>query len=421
MKTSGLHKLYLECTGVSIDSRSISKNQLFFALKGPNFDGHLYIESALKEGAKYVIIDDEKYIQVPNTILVTNVERALQDLARYHRTTLKIPIIGLTGSNGKTTTKELLGSVLSQKFEVFATDGNLNNHLGVPISILSIKSNHTIAIIEMGANHPGEIKFLSEISMPDYGLITNIGKAHLEGFGNIEGVRKSKTELYEFIRKVKGQIFFDSSDKYLSKSISKEDNAIAYDSAQITILTEFPYLKISYNQNEFSVNLSGGYNATNMLAAIIIGHYFQIANKDISKGLSAYVPTNNRSEIRNTEYNTLILDAYNANPSSMSVSIDNIYKAKTKNKTLIIGHMLELGTASESEHQDLVNNLIELGFQSVFLVGEEFQKVDIPKNFNYFTDTRSLKEYLSDTPLRNQTILLKGSRGIALEKLIPIL
>ncbi|MFT4533570.1 MAG: UDP-N-acetylmuramoyl-tripeptide--D-alanyl-D-alanine ligase [Saprospiraceae bacterium] len=421
MKTSELHKIYLECSGISIDSRSISENQLFFALKGPNFDGHLYVESALKEGAKYAIIEDERYIGVPNTILVTNVERALQDLARYHRTTLKIPIIGLTGSNGKTTTKELLASVLCQKFEVFATKGNLNNHLGVPISILSIKTNHTIAIIEMGANHQGEIKFLSEISMPNYGLITNIGKAHLEGFGNIEGVRKAKTELYEFLRKVKGQIFFDCSDKYLLKSIEIEDNAIAYDSAQIIILNEFPYLKISYNQNEYSVNLSGAYNATNMLAAIKIGQYFQITNKDISKGLSAYVPSNNRSEIKNTEDNILILDAYNANPSSMRVSIENIYKAKTKNKTLIIGHMLELGLESKSEHQDLVNYIKELGFRSVFLVGEEFQKVDIPQYFDYFSDTTSLQKCLSDTPLTNQTILLKGSRGIALEKLIPLL
>ncbi len=421
MITSELHKKYQECSGVSIDSRTISENQMFFALRGPNFDGHLYVESALKGGAKYVVIEDEVYKDVSNTILVTNVERALQNLARYHRSTIQIPIIGLTGSNGKTTTKELLASVLSQKYEVFATKGNLNNHLGVPISLLSIKNNHTIAIIEMGANHQGEIKFLSELSMPGYGLITNIGKAHLEGFGNIEGVRKAKTELYEFIRKINGQIFFDLADKNLAKSILEKDNAIAYDSAQIQTLTEFPYLKIVYKKFEYSVNMSGGYNAKNMLAAITIGQYFQITNKEISKGLSEYIPSNNRSEIKNTEFNVLILDAYNANPSSMKVSIENLYKATAKNKTLIIGHMLELGLESKLEHQELINYIKELGFQSVFLVGREFQNVNFPTDFYYFNDTTRLTELLAEKPLRNQTILLKGSRGIALEKLIPYL
>lgn len=416
-----LHNKYLECSGVSIDSRSISKNQMFFALKGPNFNGHLYIDSALQKGAKYVIIDDEMYKEVPNTIHVSNVESALQNLARYHRATITIPIIGLTGSNGKTTTKELLASVLAQNFKVFATKGNLNNHLGVPVSILSIRNNHTIAIIEMGANHQDEIKFLSEISMPDYGLITNIGKAHLEGFGNIEGVRKAKTELYDFLRKVNGQIFFDRADKNLENSIHHEDNTIEYNSAHIKILTEFPYLKIAYKEYEYSVNLSGGYNATNMLAAITIAHYFKITNKDILKGLAKYIPSNNRSEIRKTDYNVLILDAYNANPSSMRVSIENLYKANTKNKTLIIGHMLELGLESKSEHQELITYIKELEFQSVFLVGSEFQHITMPTIFNYFRDTKSLTKVLFNKPLRNQTILLKGSRGIALENLIPYL
>jgi UDP-N-acetylmuramoyl-tripeptide--D-alanyl-D-alanine ligase len=421
MITSELHKKYQECSGVSIDSRTISENQMFFALRGPNFDGHLYIESAFNGGAKYVVIEDEIYKSVSNTILVTNVEFALQNLARYHRSTLQIPIIGLTGSNGKTTTKELLACVLSQKYEVFATKGNLNNHLGVPISLLSIKQYHTIAIIEMGANHQGEIKFLSELSMPDYGLITNIGKAHLEGFGNIEGVRKAKTELFDFLRKINGQIFFDRADINLSKSILEEDKAIAYDSSQIRILSEFPYLKIVYEKYEYSVNLSGGYNATNMLAAITIGQYFQITNKEISKGFIEYIPSNNRSEIKNTEFNVLILDAYNANPSSMKVSIENLYKANAKNKTLIIGHMLELGLESKLEHQELINYIKELGFKSVFLVGLEFQNANFPKDFYYFDDTTTLIKLLTKMPLKNHTILLKGSRGIALEKLIPYL
>ncbi len=421
MKTADLHKKYTECKGISIDTRSISAGQMFFALKGPNFDGHQYIDKAIALGAKYSIIDDEEYKNLPNTILVKDTEKALQNLAKFHRSTLTIPIIGLTGSNGKTTTKELLASVLSQKFSVFATKGNLNNHLGVPISILSIKENHTIAIIEMGANHIGEIKFLSEIAMPNYGLITNIGKAHLEGFGSIEGVRKGKTELYEYIRKVKGKIFYNNSDINLLKSVSSDDDSIVYSNSDIEIINSFPHLKILYKRQVYTSNLSGAYNATNMIAAITIGEYFKVESSQITKGLSSYIPTNNRSEIRKTNHNLLILDAYNANPSSMRVSIENLHNAKARNKVLIVGHMLELGKESKIEHEELIKFITKCKFDKVFIVGHEFSNITIPEHCHYFKNTHNLNLYISDNPLENKTILLKGSRGIALEDLIPSL
>lgn len=421
MTTAALHQKFVECTGISIDSRSIIEGQMFFALKGPNFDGHKYINKAMDSGANYAIIDDEKYEKTPNTILVNDSEKALQDLARYHRSTLTIPIIGLTGSNGKTTTKELIASVLTQKYEVFATKGNLNNHLGVPLSILSIKKSHEIAIIEMGANHIGEIKFLSQISMPDYGLITNIGKAHLEGFGSIEGVRQGKTELYEYIRLIGGRIFYNCSDPKLKESIFESDNTITYDSSKIKILDAFPYLTILYKNQEYNVKLSGAYNATNMIAAITIGNHFNVNKDQITKGLSIYEPSNNRSEIKKTTTNLLILDAYNANPSSMHVSIENLHNAQAPDKALIIGHMLELGKESEFEHQKLINYIEKLDFDSVYLIGHEFYNLTMPKQYQYFENTEGLIIYLSNNPINNKTILLKGSRGIALEKLIPSL
>jgi len=420
--TSSIYLKYLKSSGVSIDTRKIRNEEIFFALRGENFDGHLYIDQAVKKGAKYVVIEDEKFHDSEkNTILVKNVEQALQDLARYHRSSLTIPIIGLTGSNGKTTTKELIASVLSEKYVVFATKGNLNNHLGVPLSILSIGVDHEIGIIEMGANNPNEIKFLSEIAMPDYGIITNIGKAHLEGFGNLEGVRKAKTELYEYIRKVNGTIFYNTKDPYLSKSIKNSDITIKYDPTTINTISTFPTLEISYQGQSFTTGLSGGYNTTNMLAAITVGQYFNLSNHKIALGLSKYKSTNNRSEIKVTSKNKLILDAYNANPSSMMVSIDNIKQITSQKKVLIIGHMLELGLESKNEHQLIVNYIAQNKWDSVFLIGSQFQNLAIPPSYHVFIDIELASKYLKQNPISDRTILLKGSRGIALEKLIPLL
>lgn len=419
MRIAEIFDLFKTCDGVSIDSRSIKTGQMFFALSGPNFDGHKYISKAFESGAKYAIIENKEYEQVPNTILVNNVEKTLQDLARYYRSTLTIPVIGLTGSNGKTTTKELISSVLSESYVVFATKGNLNNHLGVPISILSINKKHNIAIIEMGANHRKEIKFLSEISMPDYGLITNIGKAHLEGFGSIEGVRLGKTELYDYIRKVNGLIFYNSADPKLKSSITANDNVIEYSADNIFIESTFPTITIKYEGSKYSSNLSGGYNATNMLAAITIGRYFKLSDNLITKGLQSYLPDNNRSEIKKTKKNTLILDAYNANPTSMKASIDNIHNAKVKNKVLIIGHMLELGEDSKTEHKTLINYIKDMNFSKVYLIGAEFAEIEIPANFTFCLNTKLLTKEFEKNKIRDCTILLKGSRGVELEQIIP--
>ncbi len=420
--TSSIHAKYLKSSGVSIDTRTIRNREVFFALRGENFDGHLYIDQAIKKGAKYVVIEDEKFHNPKTpTILVDNVEKALQKLARYHRSTLTIPIIGLTGSNGKTTTKELIASVLSEKYNVFATKGNLNNHLGVPLSILSIRNDHELAIIEMGANHPNEIKFLSEISMPDYGIITNIGKAHLEGFGDLEGVRKAKTELYDYIRKVNGTIFYNTNDEYLLKSIKNSDNTVKYDPIALNIVKTFPTLEISYKNQSYSTGLSGGYNATNMLTAITVGQYFNLSDTQIALGLSKYKSTNNRSEIKITQKNKLILDAYNANPSSMMVSIKNIRQIRSDKKILIIGHMLELGKESKNEHQSLINYIQQSNWDAVFLIGSEFKDLSIPTNYHFFENTNLASFFLKQNPISKRTILLKGSRGIALEKLIQLL
>jgi UDP-N-acetylmuramoyl-tripeptide--D-alanyl-D-alanine ligase len=421
MKIAEIFNLYKKCKGVSIDSRTIRAGEMFFALSGPNFDGHAYIEKAYDSGAKYAVIDNNEYSVLPNTILVNDVEATLQGLAKFYRSHLTIPFIGLTGSNGKTTTKELISSILSEKYRVYATKGNLNNHLGVPLSVLSIKEHHELAIIEMGANHAKEIEFLSEICMPDYGLITNIGKAHLEGFGSIEGVRKAKTELFEYIRKVKGTIFFNSNDTYLQSSILKDDKIIEYNIDNINILSTFPTVSIEYEGIKYTTKLSGGYNATNMLAAITIGRHFQLSDQSIVKGLDKYSPDNNRSEIKKTEKNTLILDAYNANPTSMKASIENLHKADAKNKVLIIGHMLELGETSTSEHTELINLISTMNFSKVYLVGTEFNNIEKPKHFFYSPTTNNLIEDIKKTEIRYSTILLKGSRGVALELIIPYL
>lgn len=416
-----LYAYFQSCTGVSIDSRSVQVGEMFFALRGPNFDGHHYIDNALTAGAKYVVIEDARFVKDQITILVVNVEKALQDLARFHRLHLTIPIIGLTGSNGKTTTKELLASILTCKYRTFATKGNLNNHLGVPISILSITQLHEIAVIEMGANHVGEIKYLSEIAMPVIGLITNIGKAHLEGFGGIEGVRKGKTELYDYLRKTGGQILYNAQDPYLIASLEKADLAIGYDCDEMQVMQSFPSLTLDIDGHEIRSSLTGAYNVLNIAAAIAVAQYYKVPPDDIAAGIEAYIPDNNRSQIHKTDSNTLILDAYNANPSSMIGSIDNLSSAESNRKVLIIGHMLELGSTSHQEHQELVNYIALGDWYRVFLVGSLFATCEYPDWINYHEDTVSLSVTLKEKSLQNCTILLKGSRGIALEKLIPYL
>lgn len=416
---SNLYKFYEQCSGVSIDSRSVRANEMFFALKGPNFDGHKYIQSAIENGAKYCVVDDSKYAHYTNCILVVDVEKALQDLARYHRLNLSIPILCLTGSNGKTTTKELIASVLSEKFSVFATKGNLNNHLGVPISILSINTEYDFAVIELGANHLGEIKFLSEIAMPDFGLITNIGKAHLEGFGSLEGVRRGKTELFNYLKKVEGVIFYNEDDENIKRSIPIDLVTVPYSLNNIEVQVGFPSLKLTYKGVQIESMLSGEYNVLNIIAAMRIGDYFNVEINQIIKGIEKYTPTNNRSQIIETEMNTIIMDAYNANPSSMRVSISNLGSSSSINKVLILGHMLELGESSEAEHTSLLKFLEDYNWKCVFLIGVEFEHFKNVAHVRYFPDVALLASYLEQHKIINCNILLKGSRGVALEKLLP--
>ncbi|MEE9439657.1 MAG: UDP-N-acetylmuramoyl-tripeptide--D-alanyl-D-alanine ligase [Saprospiraceae bacterium] len=418
-----LYKKFEETNGVSIDSRSIKNDQLFFALKGPNFDGHKYIINAKKNGAKYAVIDDESYSYFGFTILVSDVEKALQDLARYHRMFVRIPVIGLTGSNGKTTTKELIYSVLSEKFNVLATIGNLNNHLGVPLSILRIDKNHEIAIIEMGANKPLEIEFLSRIAMPDIGIITNIGKAHLEGFINIEGVLKAKTELYKYLESTKGKIFYNLNEERLINSLPNSTDNIPYSIDDIDVFDSFPTLSFNYKEIRFTSQLSGRFNAFNIMTAIKIGEYFDLTISQIKSGIENYNPQNNRSQIKITDKNTLILDAYNANPSSMKASILNVANSLTSgDKVLILGHMLELGESSKSEHAEIIQYIQKWDWTQVILVGSEFINITVPQKFDCFTDvTECIDTFFSEKIIVGSTVLLKGSRGATLEKLVPYL
>lgn len=416
MSTLELYEIFNQSTGVSIDTRSLVEGNLFFALKGPNFDGHKFVATAFNSGASFCIVQDESYADNDRVILVKNSEEALQNLAKIHRCHLTIPVIGLTGSNGKTTTKELMASVLKTKYNVFATKGNYNNHLGVPLSVLSIKKEHEIAIIEMGANRQGEIKFLSEIAMPDIGLITNIGKAHLEGFGGLEGVRKGKTELYNYIESTCGLLFYNLSEDKLVKSLPLKTETISYSNAMVEYVSSYPFVTFKYKNTEIHSNLSGTYNLTNMVAALIIGEHFDISIEDLKKGIETYIPTNNRSQIKRTKHNVLLLDAYNANPSSMLESINNFQTYPQDSKILILGHMLELGETSMIEHENLIQYISKFSWNHVFLVGSEFEGLDCPSEYEVFTTTDELNKRLQQLSLRDNAILLKGSRGVAVEK-----
>jgi len=416
MSIADLYEVFKKSSGVSIDSRSIEEGNLFFAIKGPNFDGHKYINSALESGASFIIADNTDYKFLDNVLIVNNTVETLQNLAKYHRCMIQIPVIGITGSNGKTTTKELVTSVLKTKFNVFATKGNYNNHLGVPISVLSIKEYHEIAIIEMGANKGGEIKFLSEIAMPTIGLITNIGKAHLEGFGGLEGVRKGKTELFDYLKATNGIIFYNTDDEIIKESLPSETKNLSYSIANVNIVSKYPLVEFKYRNQIIHSNLTGAYNIINMVVALSIGEYFGLGEVELKKGIENYTPNNNRSEVKETTNNILIMDAYNANPTSMLESIKNFNFHPSEKKTLIIGHMLELGKSSNQEHQDLVKYIASFEWDNVFLVGSEFLNLGTPIPFQIFRSTEELSEHLKTLKIKEHTILLKGSRGIALEK-----
>lgn len=415
MKIEDLHSLYIQHGLVDTDTRNIRQNTVFFALKGANFNGNKFAEEALSKGAKYAIIDEVKYKTSDNIILVEDVLKSLQELASYHRKYLNIPIIALTGSNGKTTTKELINIVLSSKYKTIATVGNLNNHIGVPLTLLSMDSSTELGIVEMGANHLNEISFLSNIVSPDYGYITNFGSAHLEGFGSIEGVIKGKSELYDFIEENNRKAFINIEDK-IQVEKTKRIQTICFNDS-IKFIESNPFVKLSFYNEEITSKLIGSYNFTNISAAITIGNYFKVSNEEIKNAIENYIPSNNRSEIIETNKNKIILDAYNANPTSIKAALKSFVEYKTDHKTIILGDMFELGEFSSIEHQKVVDFVSSANFDSVFFVGSNFSKTT--SNHLKFKTLEALEKYLLNKPIKNSTILIKGSRGVALEKIVP--
>ena len=419
MKISDIYKKFLEFPNISTDSRVIKKNSLFFALKGKNFNGNEYAKEALKKGAKFAIIDEVKYKIGENYLLVDDVLQTLQDLASFHRDHIKIPIIGITGSNGKTTSKELITSCLSSELNTAYTKGNYNNHIGVPLTLLEITDKHEIGIIEMGANHQGEIKFLCEIAKPNYGVITNIGKAHLEGFKNFEGVKKTKKELYDYIKKTECHIFINSDDDILL-DISQGIKSIRYGKKGNFIGSEVStsvFCEVIYDNYEIKSHLIGDYQFYNIMLAIAIAKYFKIKEKNIFKSIESYKPNNNRSQVIDSGNNLIILDAYNANPSSMNKMINSFYKIKKENKICILGDMGELGKFSQNEHSDIINLINSLKI-TTYYIGEEFYHAT---RINSFKDSEDFKDFLKNHTIRNSTILIKGSRSQQLEKLVDLL
>lgn len=418
MKIAALYSLYTQHFLVDTDTRNIRKNTLFFALKGENFNGNAFAEEALKKGALYSIVDEEKYQTHPNIILVDDVLQALQQLANYHRKQLDIPIIGLTGSNGKTTTKELINAVLQTQFKTTATKGNLNNHIGVPLTLLSMTPNTQIGIVEMGANHLLEIDFLCKVAEPDYGYITNFGKAHLEGFGGVEGVIKGKSELYDFLIDRNKHIFVNPNDE-IQVSKTRQSNRIFFENS-IQFLSLTPFVELSYKEVTIQSHLIGKYNFNNIAAAISIGHHFGITDEHIQQAIENYVPTNNRSQIIEKTTNRIILDAYNANPTSMKAALENFSALEGDHKVAILGDMFELGNDSSKEHQELVDLAESLNIDQLFFVGEHFDNTNSTKG-KQFRSFKDFQNYFLQYPITQSTILIKGSRGMALERTLELM
>ena len=407
-----LHQLFIHSSGVSTDSRQIDKDSLFFALKGENFDGNLYAQSAIEKGAQYAIVDDKNLESNEQCIWVEDVLTCLQQLAKYHRNQLNCPVLGITGTNGKTTTKELITCVIEQKFKTVSTKGNLNNHIGVPLTLLSAKLDTEFLIIEMGANHIHEIQFLCELAQIDFGIITNIGKAHLEGFGSIEGVIQAKKELYDSIESNKGTLFVNATDGLLL-SLSEAIPRILYNTEK-QAQNGSPFAEVLFQETTISSKLIGDYNRTNILAACQIGFYFGVSIEDCKAAIESYTPSNNRSQLLKTTSNTIVMDAYNANPSSMIEAIHAFEHIKHDKKRYILGDMLELGINSLNEHQSIVDELSKTTAE-VILVGKEFDNCTHP--FRHFYDSDKALQWIQDHPIKGEFVLLKGSRGIQVEKL----
>ena len=416
MNIEDLYSLYTKNYLVDTDTRTIRPTSIFFALKGDNFNGNTFAKKAIELGASYCVIDEAEYEIKGVTILVNNVLETLQSLATYHRQKLGIPIIGITGSNGKTTTKELIHAVLKTQFKATATRGNLNNHIGVPLTLLSFTNKTEIGIVEMGANHQKEIEFLATICEPDLGYITNFGKAHLEGFGGEEGVIKGKSELYTYLREHNKTAFINPEDS-TQLDLTSDLNTIELNNT-ITILSTQPFLTLQYHYQKIKTQLVGAYNETNIKAAISIGEYYDITESNIIAGIEDYHPTNNRSQLIKKMSNTVLLDAYNANPTSTLVALDNFNSIKHSSKIAILGDMFELGDYAFDEHENIVAYCKNLDIHRCIFVGEEFSKTTALEKYKNF---EKLKTEIKKSPLKNSYILIKGSRGMSLERLLEII
>lgn len=424
MQTEELYQIYQRFPSVQTDTRKLKPDDLFFALKGDNFNGNQFAKQALEAGAAYAVIDEEPGFADDRLIMTNNVLQTLQQLAKYHRQQFKIPFLAITGSNGKTTTKELIHAVLSSHLTTYTTEGNLNNHIGIPLTLLKVKQDAQIAVVEMGANHQKEIEAYCKYTLPTHGLINNVGKAHLEGFGGIEGVKKGKGELYDFIRETKGTIFINTDFDYLQEMSRGISSQITYgtNNASVTghLLASKPFLQINITSDadigEVQTQLVGDYNLPNVLAAVAVGKYFNVPAKKIKQAIENYTPSNSRSQLVVKNSNRIILDAYNANPSSMKAAIENFAKLHAAKKVLMLGGMAELGEESLAEHQSLINLIQQYQWTKVVLVGGDFLKINHP--FTSFNTSAEAKEWFQQQNFTDADLLIKGSRSMQMEKVI---
>lgn len=445
MEIISIYNKFKECGSVTTDSRTLKGGEMFFALKGENFDGNEYAMKALEAGAAYAVVNRDSSVAAtddPRLIKVNDTLKTLQELARWHRSMTivngkPLTVIALTGTNGKTTTKELIRAVLSARYNVTATEGNLNNSIGVPLTLLKINKDTQLAVVEMGASHPGDIKELVDIALPNYGLITNVGKAHLLGFGSFEGVMKTKGELYDYLRRTSDKVFINVDNPHLCRMASERNlqsdperpysllipYGVEYQGATVLESSaEHPFLRIRIGDSMISTNLVGAYNADNVMAALAVGQYFGVPFEDAVNAVSSYVPSNNRSQMTRTEHNTLIVDAYNANPTSMAAALENFSNVSADNRIAMLGDMLELGEDSAAEHKAVIESALSRGFSKVFFVGNEFSAVSLASDEAVFFQTSDeLAEYLKSNPVQGATVLIKGSRGTRMEKVIPVL
>lgn len=447
MEIISIYNKFKECGVVTTDTRTLKGGEMFFALKGENFDGNEYALKALELGARYAVVNKSAAVAAsddPRLVKVDDTLKTLQDLARWHRSMTfvdgkPLTVIALTGTNGKTTTKELIREVLSVKYRVTATEGNLNNSIGVPLTLLRINSETQLAVVEMGASHPGDIKELVEIALPNYGLITNVGKAHLLGFGNFEGVKKTKGELYDYLRRTADKVFINVDNPHLCQMASERNlqsdperpyslllpYGLDYQGGVVLFSDEkHPFLRILCGGVLINTNLVGSYNADNVMAAIAVGVHFGVSFEDAVKAIEAYVPSNNRSQMTKTENNTLIVDAYNANPTSMAAALENFSNVSAKCRIAMLGDMLELGEDSAAEHKAVVESALSRTFCKVFFVGKEFGAVSSVAHGSsamFFNTSDELAEYLRANPVKDATVLIKGSRGTRMEKVLPVL